>query len=181
MKHLFGLALLALSACSSYSSVGAYDLPEPLPTHKDAGAHDSGPVAPIANPADAAPYSTSDASGDSSVKPMAVVEISFDRSVADYPIGSKIQITVKTPIAGELTLTSLDTNGVASVIVPSALSAVVDMKADEVRSFPPATGGYLLQVDGPTGRSSAVAKVYERATHEQIGQGVAIYNVLPRN
>jgi uncharacterized protein YfaS (alpha-2-macroglobulin family) len=137
---------------------------------------------PTGNSADAAPVAptATDASVDAPVKVLAPLEVSLDRSTPDYPIGSRIQITVKTPIAGELTLSSVDTNGVVSVIVPSSLSAVVDIKANETRSFPPTNGSYSLTVDGPTGRSSAVARLFDRATHEQIGQGVVFYTVMPR-
>jgi Domain of unknown function (DUF4384)/PEGA domain len=93
------------------------------------------------------------------------VNINVDRAGENpnYRIGEKIRITASVNQDAYVYLFSVHSDGSIDLILPNQLSSGnVFLRAGESRSFPPANGGYLLQVDGPVGQDKVLAVASKR-------------------
>ena len=93
------------------------------------------------------------------------VNINVDRAGENpsYRIGERIRITASVNQDAYVYLFSVHSDGSIDLILPNQLSSGnVFLRAGESRSFPPANGGYLLQVDGPVGQDKVLAVASKR-------------------
>jgi hypothetical protein len=93
------------------------------------------------------------------------VSVRVDRAGENpsYNIGERIRITASVNQDAYVYLFSVHSDGSIDLILPNQLSSGnVFLRAGETRSFPPANGGYLLQVDGPVGQDKVLAVASKR-------------------
>jgi hypothetical protein len=93
------------------------------------------------------------------------VSVRVDRAGENpsYNIGERIRITASVNQDAYVYLFSVHSDGQIDLILPNQLSSGnVFLRAGETRSFPPSTGGYLLQVDGPVGQDKVLAVASKR-------------------
>jgi Domain of unknown function (DUF4384)/PEGA domain len=93
------------------------------------------------------------------------VQVAVDRSGDNpsYKIGEKIRVTVGVNQDAYVYLFSIHFDGQMDLIQPNKLSGGdAFMRAGETKSFPPAKGGWLLQIDGPVGQDKILAVASKR-------------------
>ncbi len=98
------------------------------------------------------------------------VDVSLDKGgdAPDYRIGERIRISVRTDRDAYVYLYSLRADGRVVQILPNRFDEQHRLRAGETRTYPPQNGGYVFNVDGPTGlaRVVAVASTRELDTRE---------------
>ena len=98
------------------------------------------------------------------------VNVSVDKGgdTPDYRIGERIEIDVRTDRDAYVYLYSIRSDGRVVQILPNRFDEQHRLRAGQTRTYPPRDGGYVFNVDGPTGlaRVVAVASTRELDTRE---------------